>query len=314
MTAECNGSKWVLKYYSTDSVSCSNGNLNPYTKITETGCSKYQGNSCSGNAYKYCTTMTYFDCERTSNGSKYTTTTKKPVTTKPKTTTTTTQPTTVVTEPIKNSNTYLSDITLSTGSISFNKDTKEYSIEVGSNISFITVNATPEESTSNVSVSGNANLVVGENTITIIVTAEDGSTDTYLIKVNKAEVLSNNAKLASITINGEIINNFSSTVYNYSYKTKDSSIKVEAETEDANAIYMVSGADSIKKGSVVKVTVTAADGKTMQEYSINITVPSSSAGVITIIFVIIILIVVGGGIFYFYTKKQNGGDKEYEYE
>ena len=83
MQAECNGSRWTLKYYSTNSVSCSNGNLNPYTKITKTGCSNYQGNSCSGSAVKYCTTITYFDCTRTSNGSKFTTTTKKKPT-KPK--------------------------------------------------------------------------------------------------------------------------------------------------------------------------------------------------------------------------------------
>lgn len=318
MEAKCNGSTWNLKYYSSDTVSCSNGNINPYIDKTKNGCSKYQG-SCNNNSVKYCTTITYFDCERTSNGSKYTTTTKtttkKPTTTtKPKTTTTTTQPTTVVTEPVKNNNTYLSGITLSTGSINFNKDVKEYSIEVGTNISFITVDATPEVGTSSVSVSGNSNIVAGDNTITITVTAEDGSTGTYIIKVKKEEILSNNAKLSSIKINDEVLSNFSSTNYVYTYKTKETSLRVEAETEDTDAIYMVSGADNIKDGSTVKVTVTAPDGLTMQEYSINIKVPSGSAGIITVIFIIIILVVIGGGIFYFYSKRKNGGEKEYEYE
>jgi len=312
MQATCNGSKWTLKYYSTNSVSCSNGNLNPYTKITKTGCSNYQGNRCSGSAVKYCTTITYFDCERTSNGSKFTTTTKKKKTTTKTTTIATT--TTTTTEVVKNNNTNLSNINLSTGSINFSKDVKEYSIEVGSTISFITVNATPEADTSKVVVTGNTNLVTGKNTITITVTAEDGSTGVYTIIVTKGEALSKNAKLTSISINGINLDKFNSTTYNYTYETKESSIKVEAEVEDINAIYMVNGADNIKDGSIVKIIVTAADGLTMSEYSITIDAPSSSAGLITVIFIIIILIVVGGGIFYFYTRQKNGGEKEYEYE
>lgn len=312
MQAECNGSRWTLKYYSTNSVSCSNGNLNPYTKITKTGCSNYQGNSCSGSAVKYCTTITYFDCTRTSNGSKFTTTTKKKPT-KPTTTTTQTT-TTTTTVPAKDNNTYLSNITLSTGSINFNKDVKEYSIEVGSTISFITVTATPEVETSKAVVTGNTNLVAGKNTITITVTAEDGSTGIYTINVNKEETLSKNARLSSISIDGVKLKEFNSSVTNYTYETKNSSIRVEAEVEDENAIYMVNGAESVKDGSIVKIVVTAADGLTMNEYSITIDTPSSGAGFITIIFIIIILAVIGGGAFYFYTRQKNGGEKEYEYE
>lgn len=316
MQARCNGSKWELRYYSTDSVSCSNGNINPYMSITKTGCDAYQNNSCSGNAVKFCTTVTYFDCNRTTNGSAYTTTTKAP---KPKTTkkpTTTTPPVTEppVTEAPKNNNTYLSSLSLSNGTIEFNKDVTEYSIDVETTISSINVDAVPEASTSTVKVDGNTNLVEGTNTITITVTAEDGSTGNYVIHVNKKEVLSNNARLASITIEGYDLK-FDSETYNYTLKVKKTeSLNIEATTEDSNAIYMIEGNSGLKNNSVIRLVVTAADGKTTQDYTITVKFSGKGGAAITIIFILILLGALGGGAYYFFNKKRNSGEKEYEYE
>lgn len=314
MQATCNGSKWVLRYYSTNSVTCANGNVNPYVIPTKSGCTSYQNNSCKGSSVKYCTTISYFDCNRTSNGSKYTTTTKKKPTSTTSTTTSTTTATTT-TEVVKDNNTNLSNIILSNGVIQFNKDVKEYSIEVESTISFINVQATPEVETSKVSVTGNSNLVAGANKITITVTAEDGSVGTYVINVNKKEVVSNNTRLSSLTVKDYDLNPaFDPNQYAYTIKTKESSLNIEAETEDQNAIYMIEGNDNLKNNSVIKVIVTAADGLTMKEYSITIK-SGNSAGIITTIFIVIIaVVVIGGGAFYFYTKRKNGGEKEYEYE
>lgn len=312
MQATCNGNKWVLRYYSTNSVSCANGNLNPYVIPTKSGCTSYQNNSCRSNAVKYCTTISYFDCNRTSNGNKYTTTTKRKPTSNT-TSTTTTEPTTTTTEVVKNNNTYLSNIVLSNGAIQFNKDVKEYSIEVESSISFINVQATPEVATSKVKVEGNSNLVAGANKVTITVTAEDGSVSVYVINVNKKETVSNNTKLSSLIVEGYDIN-FKSDIYAYSLKTKDSSLNIEAVTEDEDAIYMVEGNNNLKNGSVVRIVVTAADGLTMGEYTITIK-SGGSTGVITTIFIVIIaVVIIGGGAYYFYTKQKNGGEKEYEYE
>lgn len=317
MQATCNGSNWELRYYSTNSVSCSNGNLNPYIKITKDGCSSYKNNSCNGSSVKYCTTLSYFDCNRTSNGSKYTTTTKRrPTSTKVTTTTeppTTTQPTT--TTPILNANTYLASLSISTGNIQFNKDVREYSIDIESTISSINVSAVPEVETSKVEVLGNSNLVSGSNKITINVTAEDGSVGTYIINVNKKESLGTNAKLASLTIDGYELN-FDSEIYNYNLKIKkEDSLTIEAETEDKNAIYMIEGNNNLKDNSVIKVIVTAGDGLTMQEYTITVNKSSNGFGVfLTILFIIILIVVIGAGVFYFYIKKKNAGEKEYEYE
>jgi len=255
MIARCEGSKWNFRNYVSETVTCKNGNLNPFIKITKDGCDNLRSKSCSNNDKKYCTNITYFDCDRTANGSKYvkpTKTTAKPTVKPTKTTSKTTETTTIKTEPIKNSNTYLSSIQLSVGSINFNKEVKEYVISIGSDVSFITVNAKAEVATSKVSVSGNTNLVAGKNTIEIQVTAEDGSVGKYIITANKEESLSNNTKLMSISINGEQIANFNSSITNYSYKTKAKSVSVEVIPEDSNASFNISDTNNLKDGSVIK--------------------------------------------------------------
>ena len=275
MQATCDGRKWNMSYYSTKSVSCSNGNINPYIKVTKSGCSAYQNKTCTGNLVKYCTTISYYDCNRVSNGSNYVTTTKttkKPTTQKPVTKPTTAQPTTElpITEAPKDNNTYLKSITLSSGTIDFNRDVKEYSIQVDSGITSISVQALPESSTSTVNVQGNTSLIEGNNVITITVTAQDGSSTNYIINVTKSSQKSNNANLESLTIEGYKIN-FNSNVYNYNITFKgEESLEIMAKTVDANAIYMIEGNSNLKNNSVIKVIVTAEDNTTTQTYNITV--------------------------------------------
>ena len=85
-------------------------------------------------------------------------------------------------------NAYLSNITLSAGSLSFNKDTLSYDVTVENAISSITVTATAESAKANVAVtpSGVVSLTVGVKTpITIRVTAEDGTPKTYVVNVTR---------------------------------------------------------------------------------------------------------------------------------
>ena len=85
-------------------------------------------------------------------------------------------------------NANLSNITLSAGSLSFNKDTLSYDVTVENAISSITVTATAESAKANVAVtpSGSVSLSVGVKTpITIRVTAEDGTFKTYVVNVTR---------------------------------------------------------------------------------------------------------------------------------
>ena len=64
----------------------------------------------------------------------------------------------------------------------------EYSIEVENDVSKINITATTNASTSAITGIGEKELVVGDNKITLTVTAENGSTKDYVINVNKKDI------------------------------------------------------------------------------------------------------------------------------
>lgn len=95
---------------------------------------------------------------------------------------------TIVTPVPKSSNTNLSALTVSPGTLSpnFSKATKSYSMSVGEDQTKITVSATAEDSKSTVSLNGvQKNLQPGANTVKITVKAEDGTTKVYSIVVTR---------------------------------------------------------------------------------------------------------------------------------
>ncbi|TSI07397.1 leucine-rich repeat protein [Lysinibacillus sp. BW-2-10] len=103
----------------------------------------------------------------------------------------------VVAVNMKNTNANLSDLSLSTGTLSpvFDKNTESYTVNVSNSINSITVTPTVEDTgKATVTINGHLSsttvpLTVGSNTITVIVTAEDGvTTKTYTITVNRAQV------------------------------------------------------------------------------------------------------------------------------
>ncbi len=63
----------------------------------------------------------------------------------------------------------------------FNKDTLEYSVELESNTTKVKINAEKNDSKASVSGAGEREVVEGNNKLEIVVTAENGSTKTYVI-------------------------------------------------------------------------------------------------------------------------------------
>lgn len=85
----------------------------------------------------------------------------------------------------KSTNNYLSKLEIEGYEIDFNKDTLEYSIKVASDVETLDITAVAEDSSARVNIYGNSNFKEGENKVTVVVTAEDGSERTYTITVNK---------------------------------------------------------------------------------------------------------------------------------
>ncbi len=113
------------------------------------------------------------------------------------TTQTSSKPTTNTTtsKPSSGSTTKSSDATLSALSISgatlspeFSKNVTEYSATVENSVANVTVAATANHKKATVSGAGEVALEIGENTIAVTVTAENGAKKTYNVKVKRATV------------------------------------------------------------------------------------------------------------------------------
>lgn len=177
----------------------------------------------------------------------------------------------VTREDDRSSNNNLSSITLSNGNISFSKDVTEYNVNVPYTVTKIDVVGTPEDSKSKVSVES-PNLVVGENIVTVTVTAENGQSKVYKIKVNRlAEqaVLSDNNNVSSIDIKGHGIE-FNQDTNEYEISIGDEyALVIDVLLEDPSAKYAIEGNEDLKDGSVITITSTSESGE-VKEYKINV--------------------------------------------
>ena len=106
---------------------------------------------------------------------------------KPTTNTTTTTPKEEVKKSTDNT---LRALSIEEGTITpeFNKDVREYAITIPYEVAEVNVTATPNDSKASVAIEGNKDLKEGENTVTVKVTAEDGSESKYLIRVTRARI------------------------------------------------------------------------------------------------------------------------------
>ncbi len=130
----------------------------------------------------------------------------------------------------------------------------------------VRVVAVANESTSTVDISGNTDLVPGENIITVDVTTADGDTESYNVIV--AVALSSNTALATFEVNGSATTD-GSTI---NVAAGTTSVLVNAVSQDAFADVTVAGDTALVSGSnTLTVTVDATDG-TQKIYTITVVV------------------------------------------
>lgn len=86
---------------------------------------------------------------------------------------------------VYSSNNYLKSLNIKDYEIDFNKNTLEYKLKVKSDVRFLDITAVAEDYRSRVEINGNEEFKEGENTVTIKVTAEDGSVKEYKVLVDK---------------------------------------------------------------------------------------------------------------------------------
>lgn len=119
-------------------------------------------------------------------------------------------------------------------------------------------------------VEGNAELAPGENTVTVTVTAYDGTTTEAfeILVIVEALVLSNDTSLESLTVGGQDGLGGEVTLPPGSRATV-----VLVLTTDPFASYVVEGNAELASGeNTVLVTVTAADGETTEDFEVTVVV------------------------------------------
>lgn len=188
--------------------------------------------------------------------------------------------------PTANGNNYLRYLQISEEGLTpnFTKNITDYSLAVGENVNSIEVLARPEDPNATVEITGNENIVNGENYINIKVTAENGYYRIYTITVTKTNNKeTSNAYLQDLIIeNYELDKAFQSEILEYDIGEVLSTVdklNIIATAKDSNAKIEIIGADNLVDEGQGEITikVTAPDGTTTKEYKIKYTVKQATA-------------------------------------
>ena len=119
----------------------------------------------------------------------------------------------------------------------FKSGTTSYNVTVPNNVEQVNVYAKLQDSKAKItSGTGNQKLNVGQNSLKVVVTAEDGTTKTYTINVAREETAeATNASLIKLEIEGYTISpKFSPTEHTYTLKITDDVNSLKVITEGAN--------------------------------------------------------------------------------
>ena len=184
----------------------------------------------------------------------------------------TTKPKNNTPQPTKSSNSDLATLQIAEGVISpeFNYKTKEYAITVPNDVTKLSISAIADSAKATVNIDGNEELQVGENTIEIIVKAEDGTKTIYTIIATRAEeelslkeisayyIDENNEKVILKLTPEFIFNTYEYNLNKLPYSVENIEVEVLANKENANI--QIIGNTALKSGkNEITIIVEAID-------------------------------------------------------
>ena len=157
----------------------------------------------------------------------------------------------------------------------FNKNNLTYTVIIPEDVTSIEINAEAEAEAEGaiVRISGNTRLTRQENTVTVRVTAEDGTSRAYSITVLKAPEV--NLKLDSLQIEGLELNPvFDEDIFYYTSSLVDTeltSLNVNAVANDETANVEVIGADNLVDGeNLINIIVSNDDETTIYQVNVDV--------------------------------------------
>jgi len=138
----------------------------------------------------------------------------------------------------------------------------------------VNVEVTPQSSLATVQVTGNTGLVTGNNTVTVKVTAEDGTVKNYTFIVR---IASSDTSLSTFTVNSGFI--IDGSVRTYPAGTTSVTVVAVPTAESSGAVAVISGATGLVEGdNTLTVTVTAGSGA-VKVYTATLHVQNNTPGI-----------------------------------
>ena len=157
----------------------------------------------------------------------------------------------------------------------FDPNITEYSLTVGADVEKLDIGVIAEDPKSTVEIVGNNELLIGENTVNVKVTAEDGTVRTYTINVTKlADV---GVKLSELSIENYTLSpEFSSDVFEYILNITDTSITnlaINAKSDEENVDIEIVGNNELKLGkNIITILVTSEADNLTTTYQIVVNI------------------------------------------
>lgn len=168
----------------------------------------------------------------------------------------------------------------------FNASTTKYSLTVPASVNSLNLTLATESTSAKYAVSGNQNFKLGDNVVTITVTAANGTKKYYTITVTKAaDPAKANASLSNIIIDGKTLNPaFAAETVEYDIGTVSADVDkltVLAYSQSEDAKVDITGNEGLVEGeNKINVKVTAADGVTTRSYVVKVTKEAKPAVVV----------------------------------
>ena len=209
----------------------------------------------------------------------------------------------------------------------FSDDVTDYSLTINDDVDSLKITAEPVDEKAEVEIIGNNNLLIGDNTIQVKVTAEDGTIRTYRINVTKGS--QEEFGLTSLTVEGYALTpEFDENTYEYTLEINDQSVtslNINAEPSEENATVEITGNTNLQVGkNIITILVKSEDETENATYQVIVNInevveaqiipgiddedlfmyAGIGIGVLVILIIIIILIV--------RHRRKNNDDNPYD--
>lgn len=180
----------------------------------------------------------------------------------------------------------LKSLKLNSGNLTFDKDITEYRMYVPRSLEKLEIEAEAEDPNADIKIENPEKLEIGDNKVTITVTASNGTTKVYTLNIIKKETnsVSTNNYLRSLKITGYDID-FKRDTLEYKIKLGNKTyLNINAVAEDSNAEVTIDNTKYLTKDSIINVMVRAEDGSA-RIYKIYLNKSVLSVGTIILIII-----------------------------